>query len=265
MAAIEFLPYSPLLPHGSCLQMLSPPSGKRRLTPFWEDFRLLEQNLDFIPPSISTSLPVILVLGKGSPIHPGAQARDLEVHVTALSFAHPSRPIHQQILLALIPKHISILRLRPLLPTPFRSRPHGLLRGFSDNPSAFLCTPGKGSFEKQKKQIFALPPSRHPLPSSSFLSSFPSSPSFRPSHWSPVSPNIPGLLLCSLAVPSAGMLFPTGSPVSSFSSIRSQVQYHLLREALHPSPSTLPLLHFVSLFLKHNSSNHFISCATDFL
>lgn len=167
MAGIEFLGYSPLLPQGSCLQMLSPPSRKRRLTPFWEDFRLLEQNLDFIPPSISTSLPVISVLGKGSPIHPGAQARDLEVHVTTLSFAHPSRPIHQQILLALIPKHISILRLRPLLPTPFRSRPHGLPQGcFPASSGASLITllpfsahQAKGALKSRKSRSLPC----HPL------------------------------------------------------------------------------------------------------
>lgn len=71
---------------------------------FWREI------LMFSPP-ISAPPPVTPEFGgKSSPIHPGAQARDLEACVTTLSFAHPPRPIHQQILLALIPKHIPILR-----------------------------------------------------------------------------------------------------------------------------------------------------------
>lgn len=99
--------------------------------------------------------------------------------MTTLSFAHLPRPIHQQILLALIPKRIPILRFGPLFSTPSGSRPHHLhlgcllpsLLGFPGKPSCPCLYIGKKELLKEAKQVFSvLPPSPHsfsPLSSSS--------------------------------------------------------------------------------------------------
>lgn len=120
------------------------------MIPFLEDLSLLEQNLDIPLSNVCSSPSHPWVLGKGSPIHPGAQARDLEACVTTLSFAHPPRPIHQQILLALIPKHIPILRFSlphsgPGLTTSLWGAAQPPPR-LPHNPPTPICTAGRGSF-----------------------------------------------------------------------------------------------------------------------
>ena len=173
--------------------------------------------------------------------------------MTTLSFAHLPHPIHQQILLALIPKRIPILRFGPLFSTPSGSRPHHLhlecllpsVLGFPGKPSCPCLYIGKKELLKEAKQVFSvLPPSPHSFSPLSSSSSFLSLTLLQPR----------GLYVCCSPLRGCSSP-PILPPVSTFFSIRSQVKFsqrgppNLSRHSL--SPSSFKII-FVTQFFKHH-------------